>query len=174
MKHAVKHLRFPEAAVEPIAEFPQVAGQMFGTDAVVDAPNIAFDIGDQGVDPGQDLRCLLPRNGHQPLMLEIGRSIKEAIALPAIGLDHRFRCQALPYQGLNLYAADPGHQAHGGKPGFIGEGFHGYHHLGLASRAPGHVCRVSEPRSRCRPSRSSQPICSLHLARPWLDESCGP
>jgi hypothetical protein len=32
------------------------------------------------VDPGQDLRRFLPRTGHQPLMLEIGRSIQEAIA----------------------------------------------------------------------------------------------
>jgi hypothetical protein len=81
MNHPVEHLRFPEAAVEPVAKFPQLAGQMFGTDAVVDAPNIAFDIGDQGMDPGQDLRCFLPRTGHQPLMLEIGRSIQEAVTL---------------------------------------------------------------------------------------------
>jgi len=95
MKHPVEHLRFPEAAVEPVAKFPQVAGQMFWADAVVDAPNIAFDIGDQGMDPGQDLRRLLPRTGHQPLMLEIGRSIQEAIALPAIRFDHRLSRQAL-------------------------------------------------------------------------------
>ena len=63
MNHPVEHLRFPEAAVEPVAKFPQVAGQMFGTDAVVDAPNIAFDIGDQGVDPGQDLRASFPEPG---------------------------------------------------------------------------------------------------------------
>jgi hypothetical protein len=73
MNHPVKHLRFTEAAVEPVAKFPQVAGQMFGTDSVVDAPNITFDIGDQGMDPGQDLRRFLPRTGHQPLMLEIGK-----------------------------------------------------------------------------------------------------
>jgi len=30
MKHPVKHLRFPEAAVETVAEFRQVAGQMLG------------------------------------------------------------------------------------------------------------------------------------------------
>jgi len=55
MNHPVEHLRFPEAAVEPGAKIPQVAGQMFGTDAVVDTSNIAFHIGDQGMDPGQDL-----------------------------------------------------------------------------------------------------------------------
>ena len=59
MKHPIKHLRFPKAAVETVAKFRQIAGQMFGTDAMVDTPDIAFDIGDQGVDPGQDLRCLL-------------------------------------------------------------------------------------------------------------------
>lgn len=135
MKHPVEHLWFPEAAVEPVTEFPQIAGQMFGTDAVVDAPNIAFDIGDQGVDPGQDLRRLLPRTGNQPLMLE-RRSVQEAVALPAVSLDHHLGGQALPDQGLNLGAAGPGHQAHSGEPGLIGWRFHGYHHLGLAGRSP--------------------------------------
>jgi hypothetical protein len=32
MKHAVKHLQFPEVAVETVAEFRQVTEQMFGTD----------------------------------------------------------------------------------------------------------------------------------------------
>ena len=135
MKHPVKHLRFPKAAVETVAKFRQIAGQMFGTDAMVDTPDIAFDIGDQGVDPGQDLRCLLPRAGYQPLMTETGRSVQEALALPAICFDHCLGRQPLPYQRLNLFAADSGHQPHGGKPGLIGRGFHGYHHLGLASGA---------------------------------------
>ena len=52
MKHPIKHLRFPEAAVETVAKFRQVTGQMFGTDAVMDAPDVAFHIGDQGMDPG--------------------------------------------------------------------------------------------------------------------------
>lgn len=89
MKHAVKHLRLREAAVETVAEFRQVAGQMLGTDAMVDAPDIAFYIGDQGKVPRQELGRLLPRTGHQPLMAENGRSVHEAIALPAVGLDHR-------------------------------------------------------------------------------------
>ena len=102
MQHAVEHLRFPETAVETVAEFCQVAGQMLGADAVVDTPDIALDIGDQGMDPGQNLGRLLPRPGHQPLMPEARRSIQEAITLPAIRLDHRLGGQALPYQGLNL------------------------------------------------------------------------
>jgi hypothetical protein len=35
MKHPVKHLRFPKAAVELVAKFPHVTEQMFGTGAVV-------------------------------------------------------------------------------------------------------------------------------------------
>ena len=42
----------PKAAVETIAELLQVAGQMLGTDIVVDTTGIAFDIGEQGMDPG--------------------------------------------------------------------------------------------------------------------------
>ena len=135
MKHPVKHLRFPKAAVETVAEFRQVTGQMLGADPMVDTPDIAFNIGDQGMNPGQDFRRFFPRTGHQPFMTETGRSIQEAIALPAVGLDHRLGGQALPYQGLNLFAADSGHHAHGGKPGLIGRGFHGYHHFGLAGSA---------------------------------------
>jgi len=136
MKHAVKHLRFPETLIEAVTEFRQVAGQMLGADAMVDAPEIAFHIGDQGVDPGQDLGRFLPRTGYQPLMMETGSSIQEALALPAVGLDHRLGRQALPDQGLNRLAADSGHQAHGGEPRFIRWGFHGDDHLGLADRAP--------------------------------------
>ena len=68
MKHTVEHLRFPEAAVEAVTEFRQVTGQMLGADAMMDTTNIAFDIGDQGMDPGQDLRRLFSRTGNEPLM----------------------------------------------------------------------------------------------------------
>jgi len=44
MKHPIKHLGFPEAAVETIAEFRQIVGQIFSTGAVMDAPATAFDI----------------------------------------------------------------------------------------------------------------------------------
>ena len=77
MKHAVEHLRFPEASIETVAKFRQVTGQMLGADALVDASDIAFDIGDQGMDPGQDLHRLFSRPGHQPLMGETGSSIQE-------------------------------------------------------------------------------------------------
>jgi hypothetical protein len=47
----------------------------------VDSSNIALDIGDQSVAPGQDLGRFLPRTGHQPFMLETGGSIQEAVSL---------------------------------------------------------------------------------------------
>jgi hypothetical protein len=47
MKHPVKYLRFPETPVEAVTEFCQISWQMLGADAVMDATNIAFDIGDQ-------------------------------------------------------------------------------------------------------------------------------
>jgi hypothetical protein len=43
MKHPVKHLRFPKAAVETVAELRQVTRQMLGTDAMMDTPDIAFN-----------------------------------------------------------------------------------------------------------------------------------
>jgi len=63
MKHTVKHLRFPEATVEAVTEFRQVTGQVLWADTMMDTTNIAFDIGDQGVDPGQDFRRLFPEPG---------------------------------------------------------------------------------------------------------------
>ena len=67
MKHSVEHLRFPETTVETVAEFRQVTRQMLGTNAMMDTPDIAFNIGDQGVDPGQDLRCFFTRTWRIPL-----------------------------------------------------------------------------------------------------------
>ena len=60
---------------------------MFGTDAMVDAPDIPFHISGQSMDPGQDLGRILSRAWHQPLMTTTGRSIQEAVTLPTIGLD---------------------------------------------------------------------------------------
>ena len=82
MKHPIKHLRFPKAAVETVAKFCQLTGQMLGADAMVDPPDIAFHIGDQGMDPRQDLGSFFPRTGNQPHMTETGSSIQEALALP--------------------------------------------------------------------------------------------
>src|SRR5665647_446453 len=118
MKHPVEHLRFPEATIEAVTEFRQVPGQMFWADSMMDTTNIAFDIGDQGVDPGQDLRRLFPRTGNEPLMM-VGQSIQKAISLPTVGFDHHFFPQTRPYHGLNLLAADSGNHMHGSKSGLI-------------------------------------------------------
>ena len=67
MKHPVEHLWFPEATVEAVTKFRQVPGQVFWADAMMDTTNIAFDIGDQGMDPRQDLRRLFPRNREQAI-----------------------------------------------------------------------------------------------------------
>jgi hypothetical protein len=66
MKYPVKHLRFSEVVVEAVTKFCPVTGQMLGADAVVHASDLAFNIGDQGVDPGQDLRDLPPGTGTSP------------------------------------------------------------------------------------------------------------
>jgi hypothetical protein len=114
MKHPVEQLRLPEATVEAVTEFRQVPGQVFWADAVMDTTNIAFDIGDQGMVPRQDLRRLFPLTGNEPLMM-VWQSIPEAISLPTVGFDHHFCHQARPYQGLNLLATDSGNHMHGSK-----------------------------------------------------------
>ena len=67
MKHTVEHLRFPEAPVEAVTEFRQVTGQVLWADAMVDAPDVTFNIGDQGMDPRQDLRRLFSRTRYRYL-----------------------------------------------------------------------------------------------------------
>lgn len=73
MKHTVGHLRFPKAPVETVAEFRQIKGQMLRADAMMDTTNVAFDIGDQGMNPRQDLGRLFARTRHEPLMEELQR-----------------------------------------------------------------------------------------------------
>jgi hypothetical protein len=63
MKHLVKDLRFPKATIETVAEFRQVTGQMLLADAVMVIANIAFDIGDQAMNPGQRLHRLFSEPG---------------------------------------------------------------------------------------------------------------
>jgi hypothetical protein len=63
MKHPVKHLRFPRAAVETVAKFRQVTGQMLGADAMMDTPDIAFNISDQGMTQGKTFGASFPEPG---------------------------------------------------------------------------------------------------------------
>ena len=63
MKHTVEHLGFPETTVEAVTEFRQITGQVLWADAMMDTTNIGFDIGDQGMDPGQNLRASFPEPG---------------------------------------------------------------------------------------------------------------
>jgi hypothetical protein len=72
MKHAVEHLRFPEAAVKAVTEFCQITGQMLGADAMMDATDIACDIGDQSMNPRQDFRGVFARTGDEPFVAARG------------------------------------------------------------------------------------------------------
>ncbi|GEM_PF-7070737 len=75
MEHPRQHLRFPKAAVDTMAKFRQVTGQVFGTDARLDAPDIAFHVGDQSMDPGQDLRLLAADLGQQAQAAHLSLSV---------------------------------------------------------------------------------------------------
>jgi hypothetical protein len=77
MKHTVEQLRFPKTTVKTVAKFRQVAGQVFGAKAMMGATNIAFDVCDQSMHPGQDFRGLFARTGNKPFKA-VGRAIKEA------------------------------------------------------------------------------------------------
>ena len=55
---ALKHGRYVEAAIEAIAELPQVARQMLAAEMMVGALQAVFDIAEDGVEP------LAFRDGH--------------------------------------------------------------------------------------------------------------
>ena len=77
-------MRFPIPAIKPIAEFRQVMTKMFGTDAVINSTDIALDIGNQGMDPGQEFNRISPRTGNHGLVLALSR-IENTISRPTIG-----------------------------------------------------------------------------------------
>jgi hypothetical protein len=41
-----------EASIEAVTKFRQITGQVLAADAMIHSTNIAFDVGDQGLDPG--------------------------------------------------------------------------------------------------------------------------
>jgi hypothetical protein len=51
--HPVKHLGFREASIAATAKFRQITGQVLVTDARLHSTDIAFDVGDQGMDSGK-------------------------------------------------------------------------------------------------------------------------
>jgi hypothetical protein len=80
MQHTVEHLRFPKATIEAITKFCQITGEMLGADAMIDTTNIALDIGNQSMHPGQDLRGILARAGDQPFVTAGELSRKPLVA----------------------------------------------------------------------------------------------
>jgi hypothetical protein len=49
--------------VEAVRKLRQATGQVLWDDALMDTTNIAFDSGNQGVDPRHDLRASFPKPG---------------------------------------------------------------------------------------------------------------
>ena len=45
----------PKAAIKPIAKYSEVSTEMLGAYTMVNASDIAFDIRNQGMNPGQEL-----------------------------------------------------------------------------------------------------------------------
>jgi hypothetical protein len=63
----------------------------------MDAAHNAFDIGDQGMHPGERLHGLSARTGNDPFMA-VGRAIQDVVSLPAVGADHCLSRQACLHQ----------------------------------------------------------------------------
>ena len=62
--HPVEHLGFPETSIEAVTKFRQIKGQMLVTDARIHSTDIAFDVGDQGMDPGKQSDRVFSRTSH--------------------------------------------------------------------------------------------------------------
>jgi hypothetical protein len=143
------------------------------THAMAYSSDIAFNVGDQGMDPGQHFHRNFPRTENHPIM-PTGRAIQYAIALPAFGANHHLWRQTILDQGMDLFSTDPGDHPQGRKAGPLFQGFHGHHHFRLASRTAATFPGFGNSKVRCRPSLSNQPICKRHPDGSWLCEFCGP
>ena len=97
--HRVEHLGFPEASVEAVTKLSQITGQVLVTDAMIDPTDIAFDVGDQGMDPGKQSDCVFSRTSHDRYMKARLR-VQDPIGLPTICAGHHLCCQANLSHGL--------------------------------------------------------------------------
>lgn len=120
--------------MEAVAKFRQITGQVLVTDAMIHSPDIAFDVGDQGMDPGKQSDRVFSRTSHGRYMKARLR-VQDPIGLPTIRAGHHLCCQTSLSPRLNLVAAYPGYLAHGGKPGFISRGFHRHPDFGFTRGA---------------------------------------
>jgi hypothetical protein len=132
--HPVEHFGFPEASIEAVIKFRQITGQMLVNDAMIHSPDIAFDVGDQGMDPGKQSVCIFSRTSHNGYMKARLR-VQDPIGLLTIRAGHDRCSQASLSHRLNLVAAYPKYLAHGGKPCFISRGFHRHHDFGFTRGA---------------------------------------
>jgi hypothetical protein len=134
MKHAIKQRGLPKTPAEAVTELRKVVGQMFLAHAMMDAADIPFHFGDQGMHPGEQLYGLRTRSRYHPDMTA-GQVIQDSVSLAAVGVQHHLAGQTFLHQGLDFRGAHPGHHPHGGKRGLVTRGFHGHHFLGLAGAA---------------------------------------
>jgi hypothetical protein len=114
----VKYFRFPEAPVEAVREFRQVTGLVLWADTMMNTTNIAVDISDQGVDPRQNLRRLLPRTGNEPFMA-VGQSIQEAGILANCRFWPPLLPPDAPLPGSEFPAADSREHMYNSKSGLF-------------------------------------------------------
>jgi hypothetical protein len=74
-------LRFPEASIEAVTKFCQITGQVLVTDAMIDSKDIAFDVGDLGMDLWKQSSRIFSRTSH-------GRNVKTIVRVQdPIGLN---------------------------------------------------------------------------------------
>ena len=71
---ALKHGRYVEAAIEAIAELPQVARQMLAAEMMVGALQAVFDIAEDSVEPLElrDGHAAIAATGDDDLVLKTG------------------------------------------------------------------------------------------------------
>ena len=132
-----KHLPEREATIEPVGELGEVPWQVFGTQAVVGAMQGAFDIAQDGVDPGE-LRMFdagRSPSGHERLV-KTPCVLHRAEAGQPIGYHDGAGLEVAPCPSFNLLAAKStdATQAHPHRPALAIE-FHGGQERRFARRA---------------------------------------
>jgi len=108
---------------------------------MVHATDIAFDIRDHGMNPGQHLDRILS-GAHDHRLMGAGPGVEHTIGTPAIAPAHHIVFKAIGEHLGDLIPTEVLDLLHGGKAWFVLVGFHRDHHFRLPGCAPASCSRL--------------------------------
>ena len=99
---------------------------------ITNPPDVALDLGNQGMHPGEQMHRRFTRACHHRFMA-MWHLCQHPVGLPAIGAHRRCRQQILLRPAFEVVAAYLGHLPQRGETALIARSFCGHHHFRLAA-----------------------------------------